>query len=278
MSALQLHVFTSATRAIRGPGERTFSPVTSSLICGEREAVLVDSQFFKDDVDALGDLIAGTGRRLTTIFITHGHGDHYFGSGRLAERFPGLRVIARPDAVAHIAEHLDADVKQFTALFGDDLVAPTLLPEPFLGETIDLEGHELRLVDVGQGDIHASTVVHVPALDAVIAGDVGYHQIHQMLGLSTPEEWDAWIASVDAIERLKPRTIVVGHKKPDASDDEVGAILDGTRAYIRDFAEAARSSSTVGEIVAAMTAKYPDRGNLTTLLFSAQATVRARSA
>ena len=111
-----------------------------------------------------------------------------------------------------------------------------------------------------------ATVVHIPALDAVIVGDVGYHQIHQMLGLGGPAEWDAWIASVDAIERLKPRTVVVGHKIPGSSDDEVGEILDGTRAYIRDFAEAAKSPSTADEIVAAMTAKYPDRGNLTTLL------------
>ena len=278
MSPLHLHVFTSPTRMIRGPGERTFSPVTSSLICGEREAVLVDSQYIKADVDALGDLIAGTGRRLTTIFITHGHADHYFGSGRLAERFPGVRVIARPDAIAHIDAHLDADSQQFTAMFGDDLVSPTLLPEPFVGDSLDLEGHKLRLVEVGQGDIAASTVVHIPELDAVVVGDVGYHHIHQMLGLGGPAEWDAWIASVDAIERLKPRTVVVGHKIPGSSDDEVGEILDGTRAYIRNFAEAAKSPSTAGEIVAAMTAKYPDHGNPTTLLFSAQAAVRARSA
>ena len=278
MRPLQLHVFTSPTRAIRGPGDRTFSPVTSSLICAEREVVLVDSQYIKADVDALGELIAGTGRRLTTIFITHGHADHYFGSGRLAERFPGVRVIARPDATAHIDAHFDADLKQFTAMFGDDLVSPTRLPEPFVGASLDLEGHELRFVEVGQGDIEASTVVHIPALDAVIVGDVGYHQIHQMLGLGGPSEWDAWIASVDAVEQLKPRTVVVGHKIPGSSDEEVGEILDGTRAYIRDFAEAAKSPSTASEIVAAMTAKYPDHGNLTTLLFSAQAAVRRSSA
>jgi hypothetical protein len=40
------------------------------------------------------------------------------------------------------------------------------------GAVIDLEGHELRIVDVGQADTAPSTIVHVPRLDAVIPGDV----------------------------------------------------------------------------------------------------------
>ena len=39
-------------------------------------------------MSALGDMIEQTGKRLTSIFITHGHYDHYYGLGQLVARFP----------------------------------------------------------------------------------------------------------------------------------------------------------------------------------------------
>ena len=275
---LGLHVFTSPTKAMRGPGGGTFSPVTSSLICGAKEAVLVDSQHMKDDVDALADMIAGTGKTLTTVFITHGHGDHYFGSARLAQRFPGLKVVAAPGVVDYITAHVKRDVEVWTTMFGDDFPSPDLLPSPLEGDTITLEGRPLHVIEVGQGDIKPSTVLHVPDLSAAIVGDVAYNQIHQMLGFGGPKEWTDWIASVDAIARLQPRTVVVGHKKPEASDQDVAGILDGTRDYIRDFAEAAASAGSTEELISIMRTKYPDHGNLWTLNYSAAAAMKARAA
>jgi hypothetical protein len=156
-------------------------------------------------------------------------------------------------------------------MFGDAAVKPTVLPEPMAGNVIDLEGAQLHAIEVGQGDIRPSTVLHVPAIDAVVAGDVIYNQIHAMLGLSGPDEWQNWIASVDQIERLRPRTIVAGHKKPEASDQAVEEMIDGTRSYISDFAEAAQSAVDVDELVAMMLAKYQTFGNPWTLRFSAHA-------
>lgn len=95
---------------------------------------------------------------------------------------------------------------------------------------------------MGQGDIRPSTVLHVPAIDTVVAGDVIYNQIHAMLGLSGPDEWQNWIASVNQVERLRPATIVAGHKKHEATEQAVEEMIDGTRSYISDFAEAAQSA------------------------------------
>ena len=276
-SSLRLEVYTSPTRAIRGPGDRTFSPVTSTLISGEREAVLVDSGYYREDVDALGDMIAASGKTLTTIFITHGHSDHYYGSARLAARFPGVRVVAAPGVVDYIHAHLEPDLKWTTALFGDGFVAPVLLPSPLPGNVIELEGHALKVIEVGQGDIAPSTALHVPELDAAIVGDIAYNGIHQMLGLGGTAEWQAWIGSIDAIARLNPRIVVVGHKKPETSDEDVSVILNGTRAYIRDFAQEAATADSVAVLVGAMRAKYPDHGNLSTLVFSANAAMKAKA-
>jgi glyoxylase-like metal-dependent hydrolase (beta-lactamase superfamily II) len=104
--SLELRVFTSPDRIIGDPN-RTFSPTTSTLIFGDTDAVLVDAQMITEDVDALGDMIASTGKRLTTIFITHGHGDHFFGSEHLMARFPGARTVTTPGIVDYISSHYD---------------------------------------------------------------------------------------------------------------------------------------------------------------------------
>jgi hypothetical protein len=92
-----------------------------------------------------------------------------------------------------------------------------------------------------------------------------------MLALTGPPEWQAWIASVDEIARLHPKTVIAGHKAPDASDHEPTRILDGTRSYISDFHDAVAASGGAEEVVEIINAAYPDYGNLTTLLVSARA-------
>jgi glyoxylase-like metal-dependent hydrolase (beta-lactamase superfamily II) len=267
---LQTHVYTSAARVIAGDPNRTFSPATSTLVTGDTEAVLIDAQYTESEVSALGDMIEQTGTRLTSIFITHGHYDHYYGLGELVARFPHARPVASAPVVADIHATVDFQAKQWQGFFGD-VAKATVLPEALQGDAIDVNGQELRVIEIGQGDIAPSTVVHIPSIDTVIAGDVVYNGIHLMLALTGPEGWEAWIESVDGIEALGAKTIVAGHKQPDASDNDLATILDGTRAYIRDYRDAVAASSRAGEVVEIMKNKYPNYGNLTTLLFSARA-------
>jgi glyoxylase-like metal-dependent hydrolase (beta-lactamase superfamily II) len=267
---LQTHVYTSAARVIGGDPNRTFSPATSTLVTGESEAVLIDAQYTESEVSALGDLIEQKGKRLTSIFITHGHYDHYYGLGQLVARFPGARPVATASVVADIHATLDFQAKRFQGFFGDASKA-TVLPQPLEGTVMYVDGEELRVIEIGQGDIAPSTIVHIPSIDTVVAGDVVYNRIHMMLAFGGPPQWQAWLDSIDRIEALNARTIVAGHKKPEASDDDLATILDGSRAYIRDFRDAVAASSTAGEVVETMDAKYKDYGNLTTLLFSARA-------
>jgi glyoxylase-like metal-dependent hydrolase (beta-lactamase superfamily II) len=76
--ALHIDVFTSRARTIGETGQ-TYSPTSSTLVTGERDAVVIDTQFIVAEVTALGDLIERSGKRLTAIYITHAHGDHCLG-------------------------------------------------------------------------------------------------------------------------------------------------------------------------------------------------------
>ncbi|MFL6087528.1 MAG: MBL fold metallo-hydrolase [Mycobacterium sp.] len=269
-SQLRLQVFVSPTHPIGNDG-LTFSPTTSTLIYGEREAILVDAQFIKNDIDELGNVIEDLGKTLTTIFITHGHADYYFGIDTLAERFPGVRVVATAKVVADIVDRGSKDLGTFSAWFGDNLVVPTSIPEPLEDDGLVLEGHRLQVIDVDQADISPSSALYVPQLGAVIAGDLVYNEIHQMLALTGPAEWERWAASIDAIAALRPRTVVAGHKKPDATDDDGETILTGTKDYILDFARIAAAVASPDELIKAMQERYPDHGNFATLLVSAMA-------
>src|SRR6185312_2626411 len=97
-----------------------------------------------------------------------------------------------------------------------------------------------------------------------------------MLGLSTPAEWQDWLETVDVVESLKPRMIAAGHRRPDGDDYAVEQMIAQTRSYIKDFAAAYDVAADADELVAAMTAKYPNHGNLWTLQFSALSVMMAR--
>lgn len=255
-----------------------FSPTTATIVSGATEAVLIDAVYLKDDVRDLGDLIERTGKKLTTIYITHAHADHYLGMGPLLERFPQARCVALPQVVADMKETMDLQGQQWAMLFGDACVKGGPLPEPLEDRTLYVDGSPLKIIEVTQADIHPTTVVHVPEIDLVVAGDSVYNEIHPMLGLSTPDEWNDWLETVDLVESLRPRMIVAGHRRPDGDDHAVDYMIAQTRAYIQDFAAAYRAAKDAEELVATMTAKYPYHGNLWTLQFSAAAAIERREA
>src|SRR5256885_2084055 len=110
-----------------------------------------------------------------------------------------------------------------------------IVPVALDGDVIDREVQELRIITVGQSDTYPSTIVYIPSLDGVVAGDVAYNGIHQWLAQTDHEKRMQWIASVEQIEALKPEIVVAGHKRPDARDDDPATILGDTKTYIRDF-------------------------------------------
>jgi hypothetical protein len=63
------------------PGKESLMWVanSSTLISGERDAVLVDTFLTVDQSKGLADAIVASGKTLKAIYVTHAHGDHFFG-------------------------------------------------------------------------------------------------------------------------------------------------------------------------------------------------------
>jgi hypothetical protein len=87
-----------------GEHERPWPPISSTMIYGSRDAVVVDSFISLEQARAQADWIASTGKNLTTIYATHGHGDHFFGASVLLERFPKAHFVAAPSAIQVMKE------------------------------------------------------------------------------------------------------------------------------------------------------------------------------
>lgn len=238
---------------------RMFSPLSITLIYGEKDAVLVDPPMTIDQANAVSEWVERTGKKLTHIFATHGHGDHWFTAGVLAERF-GAKVVASAGAIEQM--HRNVALRE---VFWDKLFPGQIPPTPVTavtpeGNRFALEGHDLIIIDVGHSDTDETSVLHVPDLRLVIAGDVLYNGVHQYLAESGNGGRDAWRHAIDMVEDLRPRWIVAGHKNKDLDDDATRVIAE-TRQYLDDVDELLKRSATPLEFFRAMLERYPTRLN-----------------
>jgi glyoxylase-like metal-dependent hydrolase (beta-lactamase superfamily II) len=256
------------------PGEKQtmWSPISSTLIYGKRDSILVDTPFTIEQTNALVDWLAASGKNLTTIYITHGHGDHWFGVGALLDRFPKARAVATPNVIRVMRQQASPEsISGFwSARFPGQIPDRLVFAEELKEYTFDLEGQELAAVDVGHSDTDNTTCLHVPSAGLVVAGDVAYNDVHLMLAESRDSQKRMeWISALDKIESLKPRAVIAGHKR--AGREDSPKIIEETRQYIRDFDRTAETTNNATELYNKMLGIYPNRLNRTTVWFSARA-------
>ncbi len=254
-----------------GTKQQMWSPISSTLIYGQRDAVLVDAPITVEQADALVDWVVASGKNLTTIYVTHGHGDHFFGIGALLDRFPNARAVATSDVVKFMRQQASPDVLAnfWSARFPGQIPDRLVIADELEGNVIDLEGHDLIVVEVGHSDTDHTTILHVPSAGLVVAGDVAYNDVHLWLGESNAQTRREWISALDTIESLNPRAVIAGHKRPGSSDSP--KIIEETRQYIRDFDRVAETTPTARELYDKMLELYPDRVNPLPLWISARA-------
>ena len=244
-----------------GVTETVFQAMASTLIYGKKDAVLVDTFMTTKQASGLADWVESKGKNLTTVYFTHGHGDHWFGAGTFRARFPKARLVATPSSVEVMKvnaspKFLDGAWKLgFPWQIPDELV----IADALSGNVIELEGQELIVVELGHTDTDYTTCLHVPSIGLVVAGDAAYNDVHLYLAESNAQTRQEWIAALDKIEALKPRAVVASHKRPE--NEDAPKIIEETRQYIRDFDRLVKSTTTAQELYDKMLALHPNRVN-----------------
>jgi glyoxylase-like metal-dependent hydrolase (beta-lactamase superfamily II) len=244
-----------------GAKQQMWSPISSTLIYGRRDAVLVDAFITVEQTGALADWVKASGKNLTTIYATHGHGDHFFGANTVLQRFPGARFVAAPDVVRIMRQQ--ASPQSLTSIweprFPGQISDHLVIAEELTENVFDLEGHDLVVVPLGHTDTDNPTCLHVPSIGLVVAGDAAYNGVHLYLAESNPQKRREWISALNTIESLNPRAVIAGHKRP--GNDDSPKIIEETRQYIRDFDRLAETTTTARELYDKMLEIYPDRVN-----------------
>ena len=268
----------SATQGVpAGKDDLKWVANTTTLIYGEREALLVDTFLSDAQTAELADWIAAAGRRLSTIYITHAHPDHFFGLKLLRDRFPSARAVALPQVVESMHRALAPDSvenwkRRFPGQIPDRLVPAEALDDG----TFSLEGYAIVAMEIGHTDTDHTTCLHVPSIGLVVAGDAVYNGTHPYLVESDGQGLSDWLAAIDEIEALNPRAVVVGHGPLDP--DNSPRHIQQTRRYIQDFIRLKDETATAQELYDRMLALYPDRINPGSLWGSANAAKSARQA
>jgi glyoxylase-like metal-dependent hydrolase (beta-lactamase superfamily II) len=245
------------------PGNEALRWVANSatLISGERDAILVDTFLTSEQSRTLIDWVIASGKNLTAVYITHGHGDHCYGIAALLERFPQARAFATPDVVEAIGAQISPAyaVDFWGKLFPGQIPAQLRAAEPLTGGELHLDGHRLVTVNAGHTDTAHSTSLYVPSIGLLVAGDVVYNGIHPFLGETDTQSRREWISALERLETLQPRAVIAGHKVPENDDDP--RIIGETRRYIEDFNRLDAATTTATELYDAMLELHPERVN-----------------
>jgi glyoxylase-like metal-dependent hydrolase (beta-lactamase superfamily II) len=260
---LSYDVFTAPGKPFTAPPPRAgdppaWDPVTSTLIFGASDAVLVDCLMTVREAAALADWVALHDRQLTTIYITHGHGDHFLGLSVLLDRFQHARAVATSGTVQQMRSQTTAqalnngDRARFPGQIADSIV----LAEPLDAGHIELEGLPVVVIETGHTDTVHTTALHVPDLGLIVSGDVAYNHCHMYVAATTSDSRAEWIAALDQLAALSPAAVVTGHKDPTQGNPP--SVLAESRGYLEYYGQLRDAALPDRDLFDAMVSRYPD--------------------
>ncbi|MFO2466496.1 MBL fold metallo-hydrolase [Pseudomonas sp. 15FMM2] len=254
------------TLDVYNPGETAIFPVSSVLVSGEKNAILVDAQFGKGQAEQLVQKIRASGKQLTTIYISHGDPDYYFGLDTLTQAFPEAKVLASQPVVDHIKATVEGKLAYWGPKMGADKPAKTIIPQVLESQSLTLEGKQLQIIGL-DGPQPDRSVMWIPSIKAVVGGVVVSQNIHLWMADTQGAQSHAdWLATLQQIEQLKPKTVIPGHYLGTPTPESVKFTADYIKAFDKEAAKAKDSDA----LIAAMKKRYPTLADESSLELSAK--------
>lgn len=229
--------------------------VNVSLIMGERDAVLVDAPFTLADAHRVVAMVLDSGKKLTHVFVTHDHPDHFFAMEVIKDAFPGAAIVAHPQVTADIWRSLPFKVRRWSPMLGYNGPRHPSAPLALEGDAIMLEGHRLEVIGPMAGDHHNATALWVPDIEALFPGDLVFNQMHLWLGEHDAGDVAAWSQSLDRLAQLGPRTVVAGHSAPGLDHSVAG--LEFSRAYLAAWPRLVMQAQDSAQLTALVQGEFP---------------------
>ncbi|WP_243230403.1 MBL fold metallo-hydrolase [Flavobacterium pectinovorum] len=243
---LKLEVFNAS--------ENSFG-VASVIVSGKTDAVLIDAQFTLADAEKVAELLKKSGKKLTTIYISHADPDYYFGLEIFKKYFPDVVAYASPASVEAIKATAQKKLDVWGERLGKAITSNVVLPQVLKGNSIELEGQQLEII--GLDEFPKKTFVWIPSIKAVIGGINVFGTTFNlwMADAQTPEARKSWITVLDKISALKPEIVIPAHANSNSPFDIT--TVNHTKSYIQFYEEALKTNKTSESLIKAIKTKYP---------------------
>ncbi|MGO2333394.1 MBL fold metallo-hydrolase [Providencia sp.] len=258
----------SLTLDVYNPGNNSVFPVSSEIISGDHEVVLIDAQFQNNDAQQLVNKIKKLNKKLTTIYISHSDPDYYFGLETITKAFPDAKVVATAETVEAIKATKDGKLAYWGDVLKNEAPTTVIVPEVIKGDSFTVDGEKLQIKGL-DGASPDRSYVWVPSLKAVVGGVVVSDNIHIWIAdTQTKESRQNWQQTLENIKALKPTTVVPGHFTGPSKMD-IGTVTF-TQQYLNAFETEAAVSKDSTELTQKMEAIYPKLDDVSSLELSAK--------
>jgi glyoxylase-like metal-dependent hydrolase (beta-lactamase superfamily II) len=238
---------------VYNPGSKAIFPITSTIIYGDKDAMLIDAQFQKQYAEQLVKEIKATGKNLKTVFISHSDPDFYFGLDVIKKAFPNVKIISTAQTAYLISASKDDKMAVWKPQLKEDAPSEIIVPEA-ANAIPDLEGNKIELRQNAEDTAHS--FVWIPSLKTIAGGiSVSVDSHIWMADTQNVKAIAQWIAQIDAMKALKPEQVVPSHfAKLSLSPQS----LDFVRNYLENYKTAVTENKTSSGVVDFMVKKYPD--------------------
>lgn len=257
------------TMEVYNPGENSVFPVSSEIISGQHEVALIDAQFQRNDAQQLVEKIKATGKKLTTVYISHSDPDFYFGLDVIKTAFPDAKIIATPGTIKEINATKDGKVAYWGPILKENAPTQVIVPQPLTGDSFTIDGQQVEVKGLN-GPTPARTYVWIPALKAVVGGvAVAGNNIHPWIADNQSAESRAhWQQTLASIQTLQPQRVVPGHYLPGAAQTLESVTF--TQNYLKVLEAELPQAKDAKQLVTAMEKHYPTLKDVSSLELSAK--------
>ncbi|WP_346826067.1 MBL fold metallo-hydrolase [Serratia inhibens] len=259
----------SLTMEVYNPGEKSVFPVSSEIISGKHEVALIDAQFQRNDAEELVKKIKATGKKLTTVYISHSDPDFYFGLDVIKAAFPQAKIIASPDTIKEINATKDGKIAYWGPILKDNAPKAVVVPQALQGDSFTIDGQKVEVKGL-TGPTPERTYVWIPDLKAVVGGvPVAGDNIHPWIADNqTVESRAHWQQTLESIKALKPKVVVPGHFLPGAPQTLESVTF--TQNYLTTLEAELPKAKDSAALITAMKKHYPNLKDESSLELSAK--------
>lgn len=240
------------TVTVYNPGEKAIFPVSSSLVTGDKEAILIDAQFDVQNGQALVDMIKKSGKKLTAVYISAGDPDFYFGLEPVMAAFPDVKVLADQHVVDHINLTKDAKLSYWSPILGKGAPKSLTVPQVMTASHLTLDGERIEIKEMNTPNAY----LWAPSIKTAFGGVPVYSGVHVWMADSqTKAARSNWVKALDNLLALKPERVVPGHFLGTAPQGT--AAVTFTRDYVQRFEQELAKANSSGELIEGLKKAYP---------------------